>query len=64
MEEYIDEALKQEYILYIPLPLQHQQASLLRIKKGSLWPCINYHWLNQVTVKYHYPLPLVPAVLE
>ncbi|XDV31554.1 hypothetical protein PO909_002545 [Leuciscus waleckii] len=31
---------------------------------GGLRPCINYRHLNSQTVKYNYPLPLVPAALE
>ncbi|XP_053486133.1 macrophage mannose receptor 1-like [Ictalurus furcatus] len=30
----------------------------------SLRPCIHYWSLNQCSVKYHYPLPLLPAALE
>ncbi|XP_048022275.1 uncharacterized protein LOC125252755 [Megalobrama amblycephala] len=33
-------------------------------KDGDLWPCIDYRSLNKITVKFRYPLPLVPAVLE
>lgn len=33
-------------------------------KDGGLRPCIDYHGLNEVTVKFPYPLPLVPAALE
>lgn len=33
-------------------------------KDGSLRPCINYRGLNDITVKFQYPLPLVPAALE
>lgn len=28
------------------------------------WELINYHTLNSQTIKYRYPLPLVPAALE
>ncbi|KAG1952338.1 hypothetical protein F2P79_010259 [Pimephales promelas] len=37
------------------------------IKRGlgcGLRPCIDYRALNQVTVKFSYPLPLIPAALE
>lgn len=30
----------------------------------SLQPCIDYRGLNQITVKYPYPLPLLPSALE
>ncbi|KAL0186579.1 hypothetical protein M9458_018249, partial [Cirrhinus mrigala] len=33
-------------------------------KDGGLRPCIDYRGLNEVTVKYRYPLPLVPSALE
>lgn len=33
-------------------------------KNGGLCPCINYRSLNYITVKFRYPLPLVPAALE
>ncbi|KAK3505885.1 hypothetical protein QTP70_003699, partial [Hemibagrus guttatus] len=33
-------------------------------KDGGLQPCINYRGLNAITVRYPYPLPLVPAMLE
>lgn len=36
----------------------------METKGGSLRPCTDDRGLNQVTVKYRYPLPLVPSVLE
>lgn len=33
-------------------------------KDGSLWPCIDYRGLNDVTVKNKYPLPLINSVFE
>lgn len=33
-------------------------------KDVGLCPCIDYRALHNITVKYHYPLPLVPAALE
>ncbi len=33
-------------------------------KDGGLCPCINYRGLNDISVKFRYPLPLVPASLE
>ncbi len=33
-------------------------------KDGGLRPCIDYRALNNITIKFHYPLPLVPAALE
>ncbi len=33
-------------------------------KDGGLRPCIDYQGLNENTVKFRYPLPLVPSALE
>ncbi|KAK3509395.1 hypothetical protein QTP70_033160 [Hemibagrus guttatus] len=33
-------------------------------KNRGLCPCIDYRGLNAITVRYPYPLPLVPAALE
>ncbi len=61
MEEYIEEALKQDSI----------RPSTSPADSGFffLWPrrteaCIDYRSLNNITVKFRYPLPLVPAALE
>ncbi|KAL0184930.1 hypothetical protein M9458_020626, partial [Cirrhinus mrigala] len=55
MEEYIQETLKQGFI----------RPFLFRSQEGW-WtlPRIDYHVLNQATVKFAYPLPLVLAALE
>lgn len=33
-------------------------------KDGGLHPGIDYRGLNKITVKFHYPLPLIPSALE
>ncbi|XP_048063071.1 uncharacterized protein LOC125278191 [Megalobrama amblycephala] len=33
-------------------------------KDGGLRPCIDYRGFNEITIKFWYPLPLVPAALE
>ncbi|KAK3568755.1 hypothetical protein QTP86_016279 [Hemibagrus guttatus] len=63
MEEYIKEALEQGYIR----PSTSSAASsffFVAKKDGGLRPCIDYCALNRITVKFRYPLPLVPAALE
>ena len=30
-------------------------------KDGSLHPCIDYRGLNEITVKNHYPIPLISS---
>lgn len=63
MEEHIEEALQQGYIVPSTSPTS---ASFFPVKKkgGGLRPSIDYRVLNKIPVKYPYLLPLVPAALE
>ncbi len=63
MEEYIEEALKQGYIIPSTSPAASSFFFVAK-KDGGLRPCIDYRKLNLITIKYRYPLPLVPAALE
>lgn len=60
MDKYIEEAFKQGFI---HPSTSHAASSFLFVAK-SLLPCIDYRALNNQTIKYSYPLPLVPAALE
>uniref|UniRef100_A0A4W5RRF9 ribonuclease H n=1 Tax=Hucho hucho TaxID=62062 RepID=A0A4W5RRF9_9TELE len=63
MEEYIAEALNSGFIR----PSNSPAAAgffFVGKKDGGLRPCIDYRGLNNVTVKFRYPLPLVPSALE
>ncbi|KAL0150494.1 hypothetical protein M9458_054311 [Cirrhinus mrigala] len=63
METYIEEALASGYIRPSTSPAA---AGFFFVEKrnGGLRPCIDYRGLNNITVKYRYPLPLVPSALE
>ncbi|KAK3568744.1 hypothetical protein QTP86_016297 [Hemibagrus guttatus] len=63
MEEYIEEALVQGYIRPSTSPAASSFFFMAK-KDGGLRPCIDYRALNQITVKFRYPLPLIPAALE
>ncbi len=63
MEEYIEEALKQGYIVS-STPPDASSFFFVAKKDGGLRPCIDYRKLNEITAKFQYPLPLVPAALE
>lgn len=60
MEEYIQEALVQKYIIPSTSPASTGFYFIEKIK-GDPQPCIDYRGL--ITVKYSYPLPLVPVTL-
>ena len=53
----IQEMLEHEFIRPSDSPYG---APMLFVPKkdGSLWFCINYHWLNKHTIQNRYPLPL------
>ncbi|KAK3571813.1 hypothetical protein QTP86_020588 [Hemibagrus guttatus] len=63
MEEYIEEALAVGHIRPSTSPAA---AGFFFVgkKDGGLRPCIDYRGLNAITVRYPYPLPLIPAALE
>ncbi|KAK3557590.1 hypothetical protein QTP70_030520 [Hemibagrus guttatus] len=63
MEEYITEALAQGYIRPSTSPAASSFFFVAK-KDGGLRPCIDYRALNKITVKFRYPLPLVPLALE
>ncbi len=63
MEEYIREALQQQFISPSTSPAA-SSFFFVGKKYGGLRPCIDYRSLNSQTVKLPYPLPLVPAALE
>ncbi|KAI2661215.1 Transposon Tf2-9 polyprotein [Labeo rohita] len=63
MNQYIQEELAKGFIRPSTSPAS---AGFFFVKKkdGGLRPCIDYRALNAITVKYRYPLPLVPSALE
>ncbi|KAL0202703.1 hypothetical protein M9458_000721, partial [Cirrhinus mrigala] len=63
MNTYIQEELAKGFIRPSTSPAL---AGFFFVKKkdGGLRPCIDYHALNDITIKYRYPLPLVPPALE
>uniref|UniRef100_A0A8C1X240 Gypsy retrotransposon integrase-like protein 1 n=1 Tax=Cyprinus carpio TaxID=7962 RepID=A0A8C1X240_CYPCA len=63
MEEYVQEALAQGFIRPSTSPAASSFFFVAK-KDGGLRPCIDYRHLNSQTVKFSYPLPLVPAALE
>ncbi|KAL0180019.1 hypothetical protein M9458_025461, partial [Cirrhinus mrigala] len=63
MNTYIQEELAKGFIRPSTSPAS---AGFFFVKKkdGGLRPCIDYRALNELTIKYRYPLPLVPSALE
>ncbi|KAL0198990.1 hypothetical protein M9458_007530, partial [Cirrhinus mrigala] len=63
MERYIEEELAKGFIRP-STSLALAGFFFVKKKDGGLRPCIDYRSLNEVTIKYRYPLPLVPPALE
>ncbi len=63
MKSYIEEELAKGFLRPSTSPAS---AGFCFVKKkdGGLRPCIDYRGLNDITIKFRYPLPLVPAALE
>lgn len=63
MREYIEEELAKGFIRPYTSPAS---AGFFFVgkKDGGLRPGIDYRGLDEITVKFRYPLPLVPAALE
>ncbi|KAK3511511.1 hypothetical protein QTP70_008990 [Hemibagrus guttatus] len=62
MEEYISVSLQQGFIRPSTSPAASSFFFVAKKDRG-LRPCIDYRVLNSQTVKFAYPLPLVPAAL-
>ncbi|KAL0168998.1 hypothetical protein M9458_037220, partial [Cirrhinus mrigala] len=62
-KEYIQEALQQGFICPSTSPAVSSFFFVAKKDEG-LRSCIDYRALNEQTVKFTYPLPLVPATLE
>uniref|UniRef100_A0A4W5NFV0 ribonuclease H n=1 Tax=Hucho hucho TaxID=62062 RepID=A0A4W5NFV0_9TELE len=63
METYVSESLEQGYIRPSTSPAS---SSFFFVKKmdGGLPPCIDYRGINQITVRYSYPLPLIASAIK
>uniref|UniRef100_A0A8C1YSB8 Gypsy retrotransposon integrase-like protein 1 n=1 Tax=Cyprinus carpio TaxID=7962 RepID=A0A8C1YSB8_CYPCA len=63
MKDYIKEELQKGFIRPSTSPAS-SGFFFVKKKDGGLRPCIDYRGLNEMTVKFRYPLPLVPSALE
>jgi len=62
MKTYIEEELAKGFIR--PSTSPAASGFFFKKKDGGLRPCIDYRGLNDITIKFRYPLPLVPPALE
>lgn len=63
MEKYINESLAAGLIRPSSSPVATGFFFVTK-KDKSLWPCIDYRGLNNITVKNKYPLPLLNSAFK
>uniref|UniRef100_A0A8C7T4D4 ribonuclease H n=1 Tax=Oncorhynchus mykiss TaxID=8022 RepID=A0A8C7T4D4_ONCMY len=63
METYVSDSLREGYIRSFTSPAS-PSFFFVKKKEGGLRPCIDYRGLNQVSVRYSYPLPLIATAIE
>jgi hypothetical protein len=63
LKQYLQDNLEKEFIQAISSPTG---APVVFVKKaaGTLRLCVDYHGLNELTVKNYYPLPLIRETLD
>jgi hypothetical protein len=61
LDKFLDEILEKGYIQLSQLP---QASPFVKKKDGRLWPCQDYRYLNDWTVKNAYPLPLISKIMD
>ena len=60
---YIEENLTKGFICHSKSPA-NSPILFVEKKDGTLRLCIDYRGLNRVTIRNHYPLPLIPELLN
>ncbi|CDQ83701.1 unnamed protein product [Oncorhynchus mykiss] len=63
METCVSKSLRQGYIRTSTSPAS-SSLFFVKMKDGGLRPCIDYRGINQITVRYSYPLPLIASAIE
>jgi hypothetical protein len=63
LQEFIDENLKTSFIHPSNSPFG-APVLFIKEKDGSLWLCVDFQWLNAITRKDKYPLPLASKLLD
>ncbi len=61
--EYFDDNLEKGFIRHLK-SLAGVAILFIINKKGFLQMCVNYHGLNQLTIKNQYPLPLITRLMD
>jgi Reverse transcriptase (RNA-dependent DNA polymerase) len=63
LDKFLKENLDKEYIKLSQSPMASSFFFVKR-KDGKLWPCQDYWYLNDWTVRNAYPLPLISEIMD
>jgi Retroviral aspartyl protease len=63
LDKFLDKNLKKGYIRLSQSP-QASPFFFVKKKDGRLWPCQDYWYLNDWTIKIAYPLPLISKIMD
>jgi hypothetical protein len=63
LKEHIKELLEKEFIYPSSSPWGAPMIFVLK-KDGTQWLCMDYHALNEVTIKNKYPLPMIDDLFD
>ena len=61
--KFLKESLEKGYIQKSELPMA-TPCFFVKKKNGKLWPCQDYQFLNEWTIKNAYPLPLISKIMD
>ena len=61
LDKFLNENLAKGYIQELKSPML---SLFFKKKDGSLRPVQDYRWLNDITIKNRYPLPLVSELMD
>ena len=63
LDKFLNENLKKGYIQSSRSPMA-SPCFFIENKDGKLWPCQDYWYLNDWTIKNTYPLPLISKIMD
>ena len=63
LDKFLKENLEKGYIQKSELPMA-SPFFFVKKKDGKLWPCQDYQFLNEWTIKNAYPLPLISKIMD
>jgi len=64
LDEFLNDDLQKGYIRPSKSPMASPFFFISKKNTNALWPCQDYQYLNDGTIKNNYPLPLVGDLVD